>query len=227
MALTEQRLSWSGVVLVAMERTPVRVKGTIAAWNNGKGFGFISPLSGGERVFVHIKAFADRARRPNIGDVVTYSPAVDERGRSRAENVSIAGVSKAAGRRRSSNLRSYLLPAGFLLIVLGTALVSAIPLSVLLVYLSLSAATFAAYALDKSAAEIRAWRISESTLHLLSLAGGWPGALLAQSRLRHKTKKRPFRSLFWATVVLNCGAFVWLLTPGGAEAYRTVVSAIA
>ncbi|MBN2702600.1 MAG: cold shock domain-containing protein [Pontiellaceae bacterium] len=35
----------------------LQVRGTITTWNDEKGFGFISPLSGGERVFVHIKAF--------------------------------------------------------------------------------------------------------------------------------------------------------------------------
>lgn len=33
--------------------------------------------------------------------------------------------------------------------------------------------------------------------------GGWPGALIAQHTLRHKSSKREFRSVFWATVALN------------------------
>lgn len=50
------------------------------------------------------------------------------------------------------------------------------------------------------------------------LAGGWPGALVAQELLRHKTRKREFRVVFRATVVLNCAGFVWLLTPMGRNA---------
>lgn len=73
----------------------------------------------------------------------------------------------------------------------------------------LSLLTFIIYALDKSAAKNGAWRAEESTLHLLSLAGGWPGALIAQQKLRHKSKKQSFRSVFWVTVLLNCGAFAW------------------
>jgi len=46
--------------------------------------------------------------------------------------------------------------------------------------------------------------------------GGWPGALVAQQKLRHKTKKQPFRTVFWATVVMNCGVFIYLYTPEGA-----------
>ena len=51
---------------------------------------------------------------------------------------------------------------------------------VLALYLGASLVTFAAYALDKSAAQKGQWRTRESTLHLLGLIGGWPGALIAQ-----------------------------------------------
>ena len=86
---------------------------------------------------------------------------------------------------------------------------------VLGVYLILSAISFAAYALDKSAAQRGAWRTSETTLHLLALAGGWPGALVAQQVLRHKTIKQPFRSLFWVTVGGNL-LFLFLFLAGQA-----------
>ncbi|MES9852422.1 MAG: cold shock domain-containing protein [Candidatus Thiodiazotropha sp. L084R] len=42
----------------------MKKKGKISSWNDDKGFGFIVPLDGGNRTFVHIKAFANRARRP-------------------------------------------------------------------------------------------------------------------------------------------------------------------
>jgi uncharacterized membrane protein YsdA (DUF1294 family) len=79
---------------------------------------------------------------------------------------------------------------------------------VLLVYLGLSLLAFLAYAFDKSAAVSGRWRIAEQTLHLVSLAGGWPGALLAQQLLRHKTSKQSFIFAFWLTVLLNVGLFV-------------------
>jgi uncharacterized membrane protein YsdA (DUF1294 family) len=82
-----------------------------------------------------------------------------------------------------------------------------------LLYLGASALTFVAYALDKSAAQRGAWRIAEKNLHLLALAGGWPGALLAQQWLRHKSVKADFRAVFWATVVLNVALFVVLASP--------------
>lgn len=65
------------------------------------------------------------------------------------------------------------------------------------------------YAIDKRAAIRGEHRIAESTLHVAALAGGWPGALLAQSVLRHKTVKRRFRQWFWCAGALNCAALAW------------------
>lgn len=78
-------------------------------------------------------------------------------------------------------------------------------------YLLLSAVTLLVYALDKSAARRRQWRIPENLLHLLALLGGWPGALVAQRLLRHKTQKTSFRAVFWMTITANCAVLAWLL----------------
>ncbi len=80
-------------------------------------------------------------------------------------------------------------------------------------YLIISLLAFIVYAKDKAAAKKGSWRIPESTLHLLSLLGGWSGALIAQQTLRHKSKKESFRFVFWTTVLLNCGAFALLFIP--------------
>ncbi|WP_457329053.1 DUF1294 domain-containing protein [Rhizobacter sp. P5_C2] len=79
-------------------------------------------------------------------------------------------------------------------------------------YAGLSVITFVVYAIDKSAARRKGPRTPERTLHLLSLAGGWPGALLAQRWLRHKSAKASFRRVFWVTVVVNVLGFVMLST---------------
>ena len=63
--------------------------------------------------------------------------------------------------------------------------------------------TFAAYALDKRAAIQGQRRISERSLHLWSLAGGWPAAWWAQRLLRHKTMKTPFQRVYWMTILLH------------------------
>ena len=71
------------------------------------------------------------------------------------------------------------------------------------VYLVMSLATFVAYASDKRAAIRGDWRVSESTLHVFELLGGWPGALFAQKRLRHKCSKLSYQIEFYVMVVLN------------------------
>ena len=79
-------------------------------------------------------------------------------------------------------------------------------LLVALAYLPPSLICYAAYALDKSAARRQGRRMPERTLHLLALLGGWPGAWIAQRRLRHKTNKPRFLLVFWLTVLLNVAA---------------------
>jgi uncharacterized membrane protein YsdA (DUF1294 family) len=85
------------------------------------------------------------------------------------------------------------------------------PLALIAWYAAASAIAFAAYALDKSAAGRAARRTPERTLHLLSLLGGWPGALLGQRLLRHKTRKLPFLAVFWLTAGVNCGLLLFFL----------------
>lgn len=94
---------------------------------------------------------------------------------------------------------------------------------ILFLYLAASLAAFIAYAKDKSAAQNDQWRTPENTLQLLSLIGGWPGALIAQRWLRHKTSKASFQLVFWATVILNSSTLVWLLTPSGTRLLRSIL----
>ncbi|NYG57135.1 uncharacterized membrane protein YsdA (DUF1294 family) [Nocardioides daedukensis] len=86
-----------------------------------------------------------------------------------------------------------------------------IPTLVLVPYGLFSLVAFAMYGLDKAASRQRAQRISENALHLVGLIGGWPGALVARHLFRHKTRKQPFRQVFWVTVVANCAALTWLV----------------
>ena len=45
---------------------------------------------------------------------------------------------------------------------------------------------------------------------LVSVAGGWPGAFIAQRVFRHKSRKPSFQTGFIITVMLNCAALLWL-----------------
>lgn len=80
------------------------------------------------------------------------------------------------------------------------------PWWVLLASSGLNLVAFFTYWQDKSAAQQGRWRISENTLHLWALLGGWGGAWVAQQVLRHKSRKASFRAMFWAPVVLHCVA---------------------
>ena len=204
----------------------MRTKGKITTWNDEKGFGFITPSTGGKQLFVHIKAFSNRDRRPQINQMVTYSLSTDKHGRPRAINATLAGDRLPAKTKRSNNSFLVLVTASFLVIVAISVLTAKIPSVILAIYIVVSLLTFIIYAVDKSAAKKGAWRTPESTLHLLSLAGGWPGALLAQQKLRHKSKKQSFRAVFWLTVWLNWGAFVWLLTPTGSNTLSTLIASL-
>ena len=84
-------------------------------------------------------------------------------------------------------------------------------------YAVLGTACFAAYALDKRAARAGLRRTPERTLLLLGLVGGWPGGLLAQRLVRHKSRKTAFLVKFWLTVVVNLACVVSIvqwLKPG-------------
>jgi len=74
-----------------------------------------------------------------------------------------------------------------------------------------SAAAFVAYGVDKRRAVRGERRVSENTLHLLALIGGWPGALIASSCFRHKTQKLSFRLVLFVIVALHAVGwwFAW------------------
>ena len=85
-------------------------------------------------------------------------------------------------------------------LVLGTFLLS-----------SLVTATL--YVVDKKAARNNDRRISETTLLLWCVFGGWPGGLIAGRVIRHKTAKLSYRVKFGFAVVTNllCVAFLYHL----------------
>lgn len=114
----------------------------------------------------------------------------------------------------------------FLAFIAASALAGKLPLAILGLYLGASLAAFIAYAMDKSAARNDRWRTQEHTLHLLALIGGWPGALIAQNRLRHKSSKTSFLAAFWITVLLNCGALGLLLRPAGGSTLKALLGII-
>ena len=197
----------------------MRYQGKITNWKDGQGFGFITPNGGGKQVFVHIKSISKRQRRPVDNDLVTYELKIDSKGRPQSENVAFVGDRAPQNLTTGPGIGGIAFAFVFLTVVVGTVLVGKLPLVVLGFYLACSVVTFIAYAWDKSSARMSSWRTSESTLHIFGLVGGWPGALIAQRVLRHKSKKQSFQQTFWVTVVLNCIALGWLLSTPGSRVF--------
>lgn len=173
-------------------------------------------------MFVHIKSFSNRQRRPTGNELVTYELTSDPRGRPRGVNVAFIGdrlYSPATSSPGPGTLAS-VFSVVFLAFVTMAVAAGKLPFAVLLAYLLASCFAYLAYFLDKVASVQKQWRKSESALHVLSLVGGWPGAMLAQRTLRHKTQKQSFQATYWATVVLNCAALGWLLSPAGMRTFQ-------
>lgn len=215
----------------------MRFDGTLTSWNDERGFGFIEAAQGGDAIFVHIKAFGAQAGRPQVGQRLTFEVELGPQGKKRARKVERAAVPRAAkaarsaGSARSAHVARTPSPARW-----GTASLFAIPLFLVValvvsalwrppvwlagLYLGASVLAFLLYASDKAAARRNAWRVSEQTLHGVAILGGWPGALLAQQWLRHKSVKPEFRTTFWFTVIVNVSAFVVLCSPQGQVLWR-------
>jgi uncharacterized membrane protein YsdA (DUF1294 family)/cold shock CspA family protein len=197
----------------------MRYQGKLSSWNDDKGYGFVTPNGGGDRAFVHIKAFTNRRRRPVEGDLITYAVVRDSKNRLQATDIRFPGQAKPAQTHPTPRYAAALI-VPFSCIVIALAVFGKTPFLVPFVYLIASTITFMAYGFDKSAAMNDRRRTPESTLHLLSVLGGWPGALVAQQMFHHKSRKVEFRTIFWLTVVLNCGALGWSVTESGASFVR-------
>ena len=78
------------------------------------------------------------------------------------------------------------------------------PLNFIAAYFaSVNIVTLCAYGFDKKIAGSSWVRVPEKVLHVLSLAGGSPAALLAQRVFRHKTIKTRFQVVYWLIVFVQ------------------------
>lgn len=195
----------------------MRLKGKLIKWQEDKAFGFIAPNGGGDHIFIHKTALSNRNRIPKINDVITFSISKDKQGRYCADEATFTGEKLKKKQSKNVSQFSIYLSIIFLGLITTAYFFGHIPQKLVLVYFGLSIITFLAYAFDKSKAQRGAWRTPESTLHMFSLIGGWPGAAVAQQLLRHKSQKKEFRIAFWLTVIVNSGGLFWLLSPGGSN----------
>ena len=209
----------------------MRFKGKLKSWTDDRGFGFIDPIQGGEQIFVHIKAFSPRSIRPQVNELLWFEIELGPEGKKRAKNVEF--VRKIAGHSKiqlepsvQRGTVTLIAIPGFVVLYVVVGIVWQPPLVLAAIYVGGSAITFVAYAKDKMAAQRNAWRTPETTLHLLALAGGWPGALVAQQVLHHKSTKPEFRVCFWTTVILNVAGFVLSCSPAGQSLWAAILRSI-
>jgi uncharacterized membrane protein YsdA (DUF1294 family)/cold shock CspA family protein len=192
----------------------MRYQGRLTRWNDAKGYGFVSPNGGGEKAFVHISAFTDR-QRPKEGVIITYDLGRDKQNRLQAIGIRYPKASRPTNIPTSNGLVAYMAAALFIGVVVILVVLEMLPINLLFVYLIASGITFMVYAFDKAAAMRNEWRTAENTMHLLSLIGGWPGALVGQQLFRHKTKKLEFQLMYWCSIIANCALLAWLTTEQG------------
>lgn len=196
----------------------MRIDGKLKTWNDERGFGFIETGNGGQDIFVHIKAFWRGAGKPQVGQIVTFEIEMGPAGKKRATKVEVVRAQVATTRKRIDSpsqwgTASFFAIPAFFVVFTVVSIAWHVPRWVAGLYFAASVISYLAYVIDKRAATSGAWRISEGTLLTIGLAGGWPGAIVAQQLLRHKSSKASFRSAFWGTVLLNVGGFVTIFSP--------------
>ena len=209
----------------------IRKQGHIKKWQDDKGFGFIETAAG-ESVFFHVSAFKAQ-RRPEIGEQVVFTVGQDNQGRLQAKDVQELSFVQQKMAQKNNQIRQrnhkrsaqaefetgqkkrLFLGVGFYGVLILLAVMNKLSWLVVAWYVILGVITYGMYAKDKAAAQNGDWRTPESTLHLLSTLGGWVGALVAQTYLRHKSQKPEFRIVYYLTVIINLAGLLFIMVNSG------------
>lgn len=166
----------------------------IVEWNDEKGYGFLQVGSG--RVFLHRRDFAERHKQPEVGDMIRFNIGVDAQGRTCAKEAAHVNDGGRFTLVAMVVLLGLLVLPGYAIYRSGVNWRWAVGYSVVMTVVS-----YVSYGIDKGRARAKEWRISEAGLHLTELLGGWPGAFVAQRRLRHKVSKFSYQVVFWLIVL--------------------------
>ncbi len=181
----------------------MRLKGKVVKWKNDKGFGFIESINGGPDIFFHENYLVNQSRRPVVGDEVSFEINTNQERKQRAERILFRGERDPKNSGKFFDVFYSSLSFVFLICIGVLVFLKKLDPIILILYLLLSLIAFFLYRQDKIKAKKDEWRTSEKTLHFFSLIGGWPGGLIAQRWLRHKSRKKSFLVVFYVTVILN------------------------
>ncbi len=184
----------------------MRLKGKVIKWQNDKGFGFIQPINGMPDVFFHENLLLNQSRRPVVGDEVSFEITTNPERKQRAERILFRGERDPIKVDNFFDVFYSSLSFLFLICIGVLVFLKKMNTTILILYLLLSCLTFLIYRQDKIKAKNAEWRTPENKLHFFSLIGGWPGALIAQRKLHHKSRKLSFQIVFYVTVILNISA---------------------
>ena len=184
----------------------MRLKGKVIKWQNDKGFGLIEPINGMSDLFFHENFLLNQSRRPVVGDEVSFEITTNPGGKQRAERILFRGEQDPRKLDKFFDVFYSSLSCVFLICIGVLVFLKKLDHIILILYLLISLITFLLYRQDKIKAKNDEWRTPENKLHFFSLIGGWPGALIAQRRLGHKSRKQSFRVVFYITVILNVSA---------------------
>ena len=186
--------------LIDQEEAPTegRLKGTVTEWNDARGFGWVEVE--GKRRFAHIRDFGRTTRRPEEGDEVSFLPGKDPKGRDCATQLEFQRKSPSVPGMGLSNW--VILFSLVLLPLLAGLKLTAAPWILAAWLVMASRMSWLQYSFDKERAQAGMARLRETTLLGADLVGGWPGGFVAQRMLRHKTRKKSYRFMFWLIVIL-------------------------
>ena len=201
----------------------MRYQGKITTWKDDQGFGFITPNGGGKDVFIHFKSITNSRKRPTGNELVSYQVAADVKGRLNATEVHYVGEYKDKPVTIGKSAYPVYFALIFLTLMCLAAFLGTLPLFVLAIYIVTSLLTIILYWTDKRAAKNGTQRTPEKTLQLLSLAGGWPGGLFAQRVFRHKSAKKSFQFVYWATVFINIAILFVVTSPSGQRILKALI----
>ncbi|MDK9706272.1 MAG: DUF1294 domain-containing protein [Desulforhopalus sp.] len=201
----------------------MRQKGKIIKWQRGKGFGFIQPVNGKPDIFFHENCFVNQSRDPVVGDEVSFTIATSPEGKPRAERILFRGERDPRRWDHFFDIFYSSLSVLFFFCIGYFVISKQLAPVILIAYLLLSIFTFVLYWWDKRKAQNDQRRTPEKILHFFSMIGGWPGALIAQRWLHHKSRKVSFQVVFYLTVLLNVSAIsLYLYSASHVPGYQAV-----